>query len=90
MTTPRMRAIGSRLVNFLTRTELVDVSTSLGIPVSLGSDVVSANIKANLKSDPTFKRRLQEHMAGHLGALVNDVHVYFESCVHALKERPWG
>ena len=84
---PMHEGYWERLVNFLTRTELGDVSASLGIPVSLGSDVVSANIKANLKSDPTFKRRLQEHMAGHLGALVNDVHDYFESCVNALKER---
>ena len=83
---PAHEGYWERLVNFFTRTELVDVSASLGIPVSLGSDVVSANIKANLKSDPSFKQRLQEHMAGHLGALVNDVHDYFESCIGALKE----
>ena len=84
---PMHEGYWERLVNFLTRTELVDVSTSLGIPISLGSEVVAANIKANLKSDPSFKRRLQEQMAGHLGALVNDVHSYFQSCISALKER---
>ena len=85
---PTHEGYWERFVGFLTRTELKDVSASIGIPVALGSDVVSANIKANLKSDPTFKRRLQEHMAGHLGALVSDVHSYFESCVNALKEPP--
>ena len=75
------------MVNFLTRTELVDVSASLGIPISLDSEVVAADIKANLKSDPSFKRRLQVEMAGHLGALVNDVHGYFESCINTLKKR---
>ena len=84
---PMHEGYWKRFANFLTRTELKDVSASIGIPVALGSDVVSANIKANLKSDPTFKKRLQEHMAGHLGALVNDVHGYFESCVNALKKR---
>ena len=84
---PTHEGYWERFVSFLTRTELKDVSASIGIPVALGSDVVSANIKANLKSDPTFKRRLQEHMVGHLGALVSDVHSYFESCVNALKER---
>ena len=84
---PSYEGYWERFVNFLKRTELEAVSTSIGIPVALDSGVVSANIKANLKSDPTFKRRLQEHMAGHLGALVSDVHSYFESCVSALKER---
>ena len=84
---PTHEGYWERFANFLTRTELEGVSASIGMPVALGSDVVSANIKANLKSDPTFKRRLQEHMAGHLGALVNDVHGYFELCVNALKKR---
>ena len=83
---PTHEGYWERLVNFLTRTELGDVSASLGLPLSLGSDVVSANIKANLKSDPSFKQRLQKHMAGHLGALVNDVHDYFESCISDLKK----
>ena len=84
---PMHEGYWKRLANFFKRAELVDVSANLGIPVALGSDVVSANIKANLKSDPIFKRSLQKYMAGHLGALVNDVHGYFESCVNALKER---
>ena len=84
---PTHEGYWERFVNFLKRTELKAVSASIGIPVALDSGVVSANIKANLKSDPTFKQRLQEHMAGHLGALVSDVHSYFESCVSALKER---
>ena len=84
---PTHEGYWERLVNFLTRTELVDVSAGLGIPISLDSEVVAADIKANLKSDPSFKRRLQVEMAGHLGALVNDVHGYFESCINALKKR---
>ena len=84
---PAHEGYWERFVNFLTRTELEGVSASLGLPISLDASVVSANIKANLKSDPSFKKRLQEHMAGHLGTLVNDVRGYFEACIKTLKER---
>ena len=84
---PAHECYWERLVNFLTQTELGDVTASLGLPISLGASVVSANIKANLKSDPSFKRRLQERMAGHLGALVNDVRDYFGACIDSLQKR---
>ena len=35
--------------------------------------VSGLGFKASLKSDPTFKQRLQQSMAGHLGSLVNHV-----------------
>ena len=57
-----------------------------GISTTLDAGVASATIKANLKSDPSFKGRLQEHMAGHLGSLVNDVHGFFERCVSTLRD----
>ena len=83
---PSREGYWERLVNFLTRTELGDVSTSLGLPVPLDIGVASASVKANLRTDPSFKQRLQERMAGHLGALVNDVRDYFRTCISALKK----
>ena len=60
--------------------EAPKLSTSIGMgPVSIG-------IRANLKSDPTFKEQLQKHMAGHLGALVADVQEFLEDCVKLLRE----
>ena len=50
-----------------------------------GLSVTAAGLKASLKSDPTFKERLQERMAGHLGALVADVRAFFVSRVSALR-----
>lgn len=47
----------------------------------------AAGIKANLKSDPTFRQDLQKRMEGHLGALVADVRKFFEDSVKALKAR---
>lgn len=68
-----------RLVSFLARTE-VEISEISGEPGGVG-------LKATLKSDPSFKQRLQKRMAGHLGALVRHVHGYMTECVRALKEK---
>ena len=60
--------------------------TLTGLLTSLKVDGVSlsaAGFKASLKSDPTFKSRLQKAMAGHLGALVADVR---EFCVRRVAE----
>ena len=45
-----------------------------------------AGIRANLKSDPTFKEQLQRHMGGHLGALVADVRAFLQGCVRCLRD----
>ena len=50
-----------------------------------GVSVSAAGFKASLKSDPTFKVRLQEQMVGHLGALVADVREFCVSRVAALR-----
>ena len=61
------------LAGFLTGLDIKDVSVS------------AAGLKASLKSDPTFKERLQETMAGHLGTLVSDVREFCVSRVAALR-----
>ena len=50
-----------------------------------GVSVSAVGFKASLKGDPTFKERLQEGMAGHLGALVADVREFCASRVAALR-----
>ncbi|WP_284719899.1 hypothetical protein [Polyangium sorediatum] len=80
-----------RAVAFMqTRVELKELSGEFGGRVGAGTDVEAAKVnaelaakvgfKANLKEDPTFKSRLQEKMAGHLGALTADVRKFFEDC----------
>ena len=49
------------------------------------ASVSAAGFKASLKSDPTFKSRLQERMAGHLGSLVADVCQFCADRVAALR-----
>ena len=49
------------------------------------ASVSAAGFKASLKSDPTFKDRLQKRMAGHLGALVADVRQFCASHVAMLR-----
>ena len=50
-----------------------------------GVSVSAVGLKASLKSDPTFKERLQETMAGHLGTLVSEVRKFCVSRVAALR-----
>lgn len=71
-----------RLTGFLRRTriQIDEISVEAGEGVSVG-------LKAALKSDPSFKRKVQEALEGHIGALAGDVHEYFASCVAALKRR---
>ena len=67
-----------RLSNFFKRTN-VELSE-----LSVTKDIVG--LQANLTQDPSFKKRLQEEMKGHIGALAADVRSYLESCVKKLKE----
>lgn len=71
-----------RLVHFLrrTRVQIDEVSLEAGEGVSLG-------LKAAFKTDPSFKRRIQEALEGHIGALARDVQEYVLACVAALKRR---
>ncbi|MEZ4236063.1 MAG: hypothetical protein R3F59_07860 [Myxococcota bacterium] len=63
--------------------------TDVDLEVQLGGNVgvASAQLKSNLRQDPTFRQRLRERMEGHLGALVEDVHSYVASCVREVRER---
>jgi hypothetical protein len=58
-----------RLTSFFSRThiELAEVSAGAQAPVG------GLSIKANLKTDPSFARRLQQQMAGYLGTFVEEV-----------------
>lgn len=78
----------TRFWRFLTRTQINLAELSGGIDVK-ATDLatVTTSIKANLKSDPTFKQRLQKQMAGHLGSLVADIRKFVEDCVKAVKQQ---
>jgi len=80
---PTYESYWTRFKNFLTRTNVDLTEISGKIPAG----AAEIDIKANLKSDPTFRQRLQERMAGFLGLLVKDVHSFIEDCVKALKQK---
>jgi hypothetical protein len=68
-----------------TRVELNEVGLSVKAePAGVGA---RAQIKLNLKNDPTFREVLQQRLKGHLGALVKDVHAFFGECILALRRR---
>jgi hypothetical protein len=65
----------TRLTNFMqSRVEFESITGKVG----------AVNIKANLRTDPTFRRRLQEHAAGHLAELVSDMRTYVHETVNAI------
>jgi AAA ATPase domain len=70
---PKQQGYWTRLSALLTRTriELPDVSVQ--------------GVKASLKRDPTFRKRLQDQMSGHLGALVEDAHDFFQETIQSLR-----
>ena len=71
-----------RIHDFLKQTKVEAVELS----AALGTNEASFGIKANLKSSPAFKQRLQEHMAGHLGAFVSAVRKFIEDRVKLLRQ----
>lgn len=75
---PKREGYWERFRNFLTQTKVESSELSV--------QALDVGIKMALKSDPTFKRRLQERLAGHLGAFVADVRQYLTDCVRQLKE----
>lgn len=72
---PKREGYWTRLGAFLRRTRIE-------IP-----DVAEYGVKAALKTDPTFKQRLQGQMAGHLGALTDDVHDFFRESVATIRQK---
>ncbi|RME24593.1 MAG: hypothetical protein D6798_10840 [Deltaproteobacteria bacterium] len=73
----------TRFCNFMTRTRVEPAELGL----EGGVEAASVSVKANLKADPTFRQRLQDHLKGHLGALVADVRTFTQECVEALQDR---
>ncbi len=74
---PANRGIIERIIDFLRNTDV-----ELG-EVGLGGDVpaVSAELKLNLKQNPTYKQKLQERVSGHIGALAQEAHRFVAELV---------
>lgn len=71
----------NRLKQFLqTRVEFTEVVGKLG----------PAEIKASLRTDPTFRQLLQQRSAGHLAELVKDMRAYVAETVAAIPDDRLG
>lgn len=82
---PSTESVWTRFAHFMRKTQ-VDLN-ELGL--STGPELAGVTLKANLKADPTFKQRLQRQMAGHLGALTDEVHGFIQECVERVRSG-WG
>lgn len=93
---PAKEGYWARLTHFLKRTEVQLSDVSLGGELGGSAKLddqnqatakLSAAVKLSLKTDPSFRQKLQKAMAGHLGTLVSDVRSYIEGCVKKVKAR---
>ena len=80
---PAHEGYWTRLTNFLVQTDVTVTEASVTVPLP----AATPNVKAALKSDPSFRQRLQSRMSGHLGELVQQVRTYIEECVKRVKAR---
>ncbi|MGH8582417.1 MAG: hypothetical protein ACREWG_06420 [Gammaproteobacteria bacterium] len=75
---PGNRSYWDRFAAFLqTRVEIKEVSAKLA----------AVDIKAALKSDPDFKRRVQEAARGHVAQLVQEAHGFLGEAVSFVRQR---
>lgn len=75
---PGNRSYWERLSDFLqTKVEIKEFSVKLP----------GADIKAALKNDPDFKRRVQEAARGHIAPLVRDAHAFLAEAVNLVRRR---
>ncbi len=81
-----------RFIHFLGKTEVQLGELSAGLSVNAGNPGVGGaslrpQIKASLRTDPTFRQRLEVAMTGRLSALVEDAHGFFRDCVGQIRKR---
>ncbi|MCK5889733.1 MAG: hypothetical protein KAG19_07305 [Methylococcales bacterium] len=74
---PIKRGYLERLNDFLQQDVNLD---SMGVKVAVG------DIKASLKTDPTFKQRLQDSLQGHTAKIVTDAHVFAQEMVSFIRQ----
>jgi len=67
-----------RLVQFLRKTNVKLPNVDVG-------KLLPTDVKIELKTDPSFRQNIQQHLAGHVGALYRDVCAFFGDCVAALR-----
>ena len=76
----------TRLKNFLSKTDVIPAE--LRAKGGLGFDGLAkteASIKLNLKTTPSFRRQIQERLTGHIGELRQEVELFVEDGVKAVK-----
>lgn len=77
---PAQESYWERVVNFLKSDVNID-----GLSFEVSSPGVKGGIKASLKDDPTFRRKLQEGLKGHIARLVQEAHDFAIDIVEAVR-----
>jgi hypothetical protein len=78
---PEQISYWNRFTSFLRSVQLAELAADTGVsPAKVG-------VKANLRDDPTFVAQLQQRMARHQGAFVEDVHDYVGDVVRQITKK---
>ena len=72
----------TRVVRFLNQDVTID-----GLTLEVSGSGVKGGIKASLKDDPSFRRKLQEGLKGHVARLVREAHDFAVSVVKAVRDK---
>jgi energy-coupling factor transporter ATP-binding protein EcfA2 len=75
---PAKRGYLERLDDFLKQEVNLD---NMGVKIGVG------DIKASLKSDPTFKQRLQDSLQGHTAKIVSEAHLFAQEAVSFIRQK---
>ena len=78
---PTKYSYWNRFQSFLSSIHLDELSAEVGVGAA------KFGMKANLRNDPDFSRKLQERITGHLGTFVDDVRSYVKDISAALLAR---
>ncbi len=70
-----------RFVNFVGRANI----SELVLKVSDPTKMIGADVKVNLRENPTFRQKFQKVLSQHVIALKQDINKFFEDCVKAIR-----
>lgn len=85
---PSHQGYWSRFVDWVRNTNIEASELGISAKASTGAGIdAGASVKLNLKTDPSFRERIREHMKLHVGAFRKEVHAFMQDCLIALRKR---
>ena len=90
---PSHQSYWTRFAHWVSSTNIEAKELGIGAKAAVGKAdeglgaELQAEVKLNLKTDPSFRESLRKHMKLHVGAFRKDVHAFMQGCLTALRKR---